>query len=275
MRPPAALRPLAAAALAALAAACTNLGPTPATTGLSARPMPRSGAEIQAGILPGHYLSESVVESPNPAGLPQLSGVIQADELGLPGVVAGARVFGEGGDSPIEPVLGYRSTLGADQAIALAGHVYGTRAAADENGASYEATRLGGELTGDIRVFAPSRWFQPHFFGSFNVTHISAEGTYCTDPERRWGEDCAEPGDPPKPMLTASVNGTFAAGSVGVAGEILRNRDSWFHGARIAFSVAGGVMPHIESGEANGTTPYVAYGLSLAVGVGAPTADRP
>lgn len=275
MRPLAPLSVAAAAALAALAAACTSLGPTPATTGLSARPMPRSGAEVQAGILPGHYLSAAVVESPDSAGIPQLSAVVQADDLGLPGLVAGARVFGEGGDSPIEPVLGYRGTLGADHAIALAGHVYGTRASAAEDGASYEATRLGGELTGDIRLGGPSRWIEPHLFGSFNATYISADGTYCTDPERRWGEDCAEPPDPPKPMLAASVNGTFAAASVGAAAELLRNRDSWFHGARIAFTAAGGMMPRIESGEARDTTGYFAFGLSLGVGIGAPAAPRP
>lgn len=260
---------------AALAAGCTSLGPTPATTGLSARPMPRSGAELQAAILPGHYLSAAVVESPDSAGIPQVSAVVQADALGLPGVVVGARVFGESGDSPIEPVLGYRRTLGADGAVALAGHVYGTRASASDDGATYEATRVGGELTGDIRLTAANRWAEPHLFGSFNATRISAEGTYCTDPEQRWGQDCGAPPDPPKPMRTASIDGTYAAATVGAAVDLLRNRDGWFHGARIAFTAAGGMMPRVEAGEERDTTGYFAFGLSFAVGVGEPAPSRP
>ena len=257
------------------ASACTTLGPTPATTGLSARPMPRSGAEVQAGVMPGHYLSSSVVESPDAAGIPQMSATFQADELtGIAGLVAGARVFGEGGDSPVEPVVGYRRTLGADGAVAVGGFLYGTRASAEEDGASYQATRVGGELSSDIRVLAPSRWIEPHLFGSFSATHLSAEGTYCTSADGRWGEDCADPGEPVKPTMSTAVNGTFATASVGASLELLRNRDSWFHGSRVALTAAGGMMPRAESGEEAASEAYFAFGLSLSVGVGSAAPPR-
>jgi hypothetical protein len=270
------MRPLLLLLAAGVAGACTTLGPTPATTGLSARPMPRSGAELQAGIMPGHYLSAAVTSDPDSAGIPQLSAVVQADELlGVRGIVAGARVLGEGGDAPLEAVLGYRTTLGADKATALAVHAYGTRASAEDGPARYEATRIGGELAGDIRLLAPNRWIEPHLFGSFSATHLAAEGTYCTGADGRWGEDCADPPDPPKPMVTSSLDGTFASATVGAAAEILRHRTSWLHGARVAFSASGGMMPRLESGEQRDSTGYFAFGLSLAVGVGAPEPERP
>jgi hypothetical protein len=261
--------------LAATAAgACTTLGPTPATTGLSPRPAPRSGAELMGGILPGHHLSSAVTESPDGAGIPQAAVVLQADKLtGIPGLVAGARVFGESGDAPIEPVLGYRRAFGPDQTGALAAYVYGTRASAVEAGASYEAVRAGGELIGDVRVLPPSRWIEPHLFGSFNATYLSVDGTYCTGPDLRFGEDCAEPPDAPKPMTTASIEGVYAAATVGFAVEVLRNRDSWFHGARAAFTSTGGMMPRVESGVETDREAFFAFGLSLTVGVGEPATE--
>lgn len=265
---------LLALLLASAAGACTTLGPTPATTGLSPRPAPRTGAELMGGIMPGHYLSAAVVESPEGAGIPQAAAVIQADALtGIPGLVAGARVFGEGGDSPIEPVLGYRRAFGADQAGAIAAYVYGTRASAEEDGASYEATRAGGELMGDLRVLPASRWVEPHLFGTFNATYLAVDGTYCTGPDRRFGEDCAEPPDAPKPTTRASIDGVFAAATVGVAVELLRNRDSWFHGARAAFTGTGGMMPRVESGQETDPEAFFAFGLSLTVGVGEPATE--
>ncbi len=224
------------------------------------------------GILPGHYLSAAVVESPDGAGIPQLAVAIQPDSLtGIPGLVVGARVFGEDGDSPIEPVLGYRRAFGPDETGAIAAYVYGTRASAEDSGASYRATRAGGELMGDIRVLRANRWIEPHLFGSFNATFLDVEGTYCTTPDRRWGEDCAEPPDPPKPMLTATVDGVYAAATVGVAAELLRHRDSWFHGARVAFTSTGGMMPRVEQGAETDPEAFFAFGLSLTVGVGEPS----
>lgn len=253
---------------AALATACTSMGPTPATTGFTARPMPRDGLEVQAGLLPGHYLSSSVVESPDGNSIEQLSAAAQADELvGIPGLVLGVRAFGQEGDRPIEPVIGYRRAL-AGGAASVAGFLYGAHAAHEENGASYEATRLGGELAGDVRLFQ-HRWIEPHVFGGFNVHRLTAAGTYCTDETMRWGQDCAEPDEPPKPIVSATARGVFPAAHVGIAAEFLRHRDAWFHGARVAFMASGGTMPHVESSMQTDDEAYFAFGMTVSVGIGA------
>lgn len=255
--------------LPALSIACTTLGPTPATTGLSARPIARGGAEVQAGVMPGHYLSSAVVEAPAAAGIPQLSAVVEVGQwVDAPGLVVGARAFGQDGDAPIEPVVGYRRELGADGRAALAGFAYGTRARANDNGATYTATRVGGELSADVRVTARSRWLEPHLLGGLNVTYLDARGTYCTDAAMRWGHDCAAPGDPPAPSMTATIDGAFVAGNVGAAAEFLRNRRGWFRGGRLAATAAAGLMPRLEGGRRTGDEAYAAVGLSLSLAVG-------
>ncbi len=249
------------------AVACTTMGPTPATTGFTARPMPRAGVDVQAGLVPGHNLSSSVLESPDGNSIKQLSAALQHDELiGLPGLVLGARVFGNEGDTPLEPVIGYRRTLEGGVA-SLGGFFYGTRASHEENGASYSARRFGGELAGDIRILK-NRWIEPHVFGGLNVHHLSASGTYCTNPDQQWAEDCAEPPDPPKPVATSSVSGTYPAAHVGAAVEVMRYRDSWFHGGRLAFTAAGGTMPHVESSLQTDDEAYYAFGLTFSAGFG-------
>lgn len=269
MRHPLQLFPLSVpVAAAALAAACTSMGPTPATTGFTARPMPRDGVEVQAGLLPGHYLSSSVVESPDGNSIEQLSAAAQADELvGVPGLVLGVRAFGQEGDRPIEPVIGYRRALAGGTA-SIAGFLYGSHAEHEAYGASYEATRLGGELAGDVRLF-PNRWIEPHVFGGFNLQRLTAEGTYCTDDSMQWAQDCPEPDEPARPVVSATARGVFPAAHVGVAAELLRGRDSWFHGARIAFMASGGTMPHVESASQTDDEAYFAFGLTFSIGIGA------
>lgn len=255
-------------AAAALAAACTTMGPTPATTGLTARPMPRAGLDMQVGLVPGHNLSSAVVEAPDGDSIKQLSALAQYDELiGIPGLVLGARLFGNEGDTPLEPVIGYRRELG-DGVASIGGFFYGTHASYEEYAASYQVTRLGGELSTDIRLFV-NRWVEPHLFGGLNLQHLSAEGTYCTDPMGQWAEDCAEPPDPPKPTASATVRGAYVAGHVGLAVEVMRHRDSWFHGGRIAFALSGGTMPHVESSVQIDDETYTAAGLTFSVGIGA------
>jgi hypothetical protein len=255
-------------AFAVLAAsACTTMGPTPATTGFTARPMPRAGLDVQVGLVPGHNLSSSVVESPDGNSIKQVSAAAQYDELiGIPGLVLGARLFGNEGDTPVEPVIGYRRELG-DGVASLAGFLFGTHAEHEEYGASYEMTRLGGELAGDVRILE-NRWVEPHVFGGFNVHHLSADGTYCTGASMQWAEDCPEPDEAPKPVVSSTVEGTFPSAHVGIAAEIMRHRDSWFHGGRVALMAAGGVMPHVESTMQTDNESYFAFGLTLSVGIG-------
>lgn len=250
------------------AGACTTLGPTPATTGLSARPMDRDGLEAQVGLVPGHHLSASVVASPEGTSVEQVSAAAQVDEwLGLPGLVLAVRRFGRDGDTPIEPVLGYRRAFG-DGAGALAGFVYGGRAGHEERGASYRVRRLGAELAGDLRL-APSRWVEPHVFGGFNLHDLDARGAFCTDADGQWGRDCSTPPDPPSPVMETEVRGRFVAAHVGVAAELLRHRHGWFQGGRVAFTAAGGTMPHVEAGARTRDEAYFSFGLTLAVAVGA------
>ena len=127
---------------------CTALGPMPATTGVSAVPAGRPGGEIQGSLTPMFRLSEATrAEDPHGQMVAQLAGLFEPDRwLGMPGLIAGVRVFGEEGDIGVEPMLGYRHRLGR---LSLAGLAFGTTMSAAENGASYEATRLGGEVALD------------------------------------------------------------------------------------------------------------------------------
>src|SRR5262245_1112026 len=96
----------------AATAACTTLGPTPATTMGSARPAERPSIDAQAGFVPGHYLSESVRAEPEGTGIGQISALFEPDHvIGIPGLILGARLFGQDGDTPVEPMIGYRAAL--------------------------------------------------------------------------------------------------------------------------------------------------------------------
>src|SRR5262245_14405612 len=94
--------------LVAVVGACTTLGPMPATTGVSAIPSGRPGSEAQFGIMPAYHLSSSVSKARGSA-VPQVGLLIEPDRwVGFPGLVIGGRVFGDGPDSPAEPMIGYR-----------------------------------------------------------------------------------------------------------------------------------------------------------------------
>src|SRR6185295_4848847 len=96
---------------------------------------------------------------PSPAGIAQLTALFEPDrELGAPGLFIAGRVFGEGDDTAVEPVLGYRRILEGG-AVALAGMIYGTHQQGSERQASYEANRGGLEVSGDVRLLDDSRWF--------------------------------------------------------------------------------------------------------------------
>src|SRR5262245_28306733 len=94
-------------------ASCTTLGPMPATTGYSAVPINRPGLEGQLGFVPGFYLSQSAVNAGKGTPMAQLALLLELDRLiHLPGLVFGGRIFGNNGDTPAEPYLGYRHQLG-------------------------------------------------------------------------------------------------------------------------------------------------------------------
>src|SRR5262245_47567199 len=252
--------PFAAVALAA----CTTLGPVPGTTGISAVQAGRTSLEVSAGGVPGFNLSSATQEKPEGSPLKQLSAVLEpAAWLGVPGLVLGLRGVGTSGDVQAEPMIGYRQSFGTDGEVSgmVVGH--GTRASADKDGASYEATRIGGELAADYRVFGAQPWVEPHVFATVAVNGVSADGSYCVDPDG-YGRDC----DSPDTTIDGHVSGVYPMATAGVALHGIAHRDSWFHGARAAAMVGAGAMPRIVDGEAQRMQSYLTFGVLVSLAVG-------
>ncbi len=129
--------------------ACTTLGPMPTTTGVSAVQHGRPGGEAQLGIVPVFRLSNAASgKDRNGQSTGQLSALIDPDRWAVPGLIIGARVFGESHDSGFEPYLGFRRTFG--EGVSFAGVAYGTKMGATEKGATSEAVRVGGEVLADV-----------------------------------------------------------------------------------------------------------------------------
>lgn len=251
------------AATALTLAACTTLGPMPATTALSAAPAGRPGVETQVGIVPGYYLSSSVTDDPKGTGMLQGSVMVEPDRvLEVPGLLLGARVFGEDSDVTFEPIIGYRRMLA--ERVAVAAFIFGTRASGSEDGASYEAIRAGGELATDIQVTPTNEWAELHLFGGAAVTSVRADGTYCSN--AGLGVDCDGTGG--QMMEMAELSGLYPALHVGVAGHLFR-RSGALHGVRLAGMVAAGTMPTVFAGEQGEAEAYLTIGLTLSVGLGA------
>src|SRR5580693_9452717 len=104
------MKAIAATAVVVIAstAACTTLGPMPATTAISAVPSDRPGLEVQAAVVPAFYLSDAAQSSNAGQATSQLSFLLEPDRLlGMPGLIVGLREFGASGDSLVEPYIGY------------------------------------------------------------------------------------------------------------------------------------------------------------------------
>jgi hypothetical protein len=263
-------RLIAATALLSLVAtaACTTLGPTPATTALSAVPQGRPGIEAQAGAVPGFFLSGGASNSRG-GGTGQASGLIEPDRLlGIPGLVAGVRVFGADADSVTEPFLGYRSKVGGpDGDISVAGFVYGTEASATDKLANYHAKRAGAELAVDARFARPTRWLSLHLQTALTGTGISATGNYCVD-AMGMGTDCDTSTPSNNKMVNGTLQGFYGSATASLAADF-HPQHSWFHDARLAILGSAGEMPTLVNGEQRDGVPYASMGLMLSVGVGA------
>jgi hypothetical protein len=254
--------PLVAIALSA----CTTLGPMPATTGISAVPTGRPGMEAQGGIVPAFFLSKAVQDKAGGAVTSQLSALVEPDRLlGIPGLVLGARVFGQSGDTPGEPYIGYRRQV--DEDIAVAGIVYGTSKQSASKLASYHATRVGGEAAIDAKLWAPVSWLGLHAQGALAATVISASGTYCVD-DMGIAKDCDITTPANNTMLDGTISGVFPAATATLAVDV-KTRNGLFHGARVAALAAAGEMPLVQSGMQNATGSYYSIGLLLTLAVGA------
>ena len=247
-------------------AACTTLGPMPATTGVAAVPMGRPGVELQGGFAPGYYLSDATQPSDHKgAAGAQLLALVEPDRwLGLPGLFAGLRGGGHDGDHAAEPFLGFRSRLNDVLSLAAIGH--GTVLRGAERGASYRAGRIGGEFALDAQIFAPVHWLQLHGQATVSAVYLDARGTYCVG-SGGLGVDCSDSGT--GQMVDGTVRGVFPAASGTLSLDVGRFSDGVFHSGRLALVGTTGRMPQVRDGAETAGTSYRSLGLTLTLGFGA------
>jgi hypothetical protein len=253
------------------ACGCTTLGPMPAVTGTNPVPAERPDLELQGGAVPGFYLSGAVQELPKGSPIGQAAVMFEPDDLiDLPGAAIGGRyVNGEAGDGYVEPMLRYRRFLDDEKRFGAAATAHGAYASGGERHASYEATRAGLELSADARLTPISNWLELHVVGSLGAFALFADGNYCLDENRRYGQDCPENAADPANRVSAEVNGFFPAVSGGIALDVARHLESAFHGGRVTALAAGGSMPHVVGGEHTGTKFYGSIGLTAEIAFGA------
>jgi hypothetical protein len=250
--------------LAVLTTACTTLGPMPATTGISAIPNGRPGLEAQAGIMPAYYLSSAASDQATgeEIGTQQLAAVIEPDRLlGTKGLILGARAWGD--DSAFEPMLGMRRKL--DDTFAIAGVVYGTQVSGESTGATYSATRFGGEVTVDALVLPVASWLAVHAQATVSATHLRAHGRYCVDPTGD-ATDCELDGK--DHFVTAELEGIYPAATASVSLDLARRPTGELHGVRVALIAATGGMPRVRDGVQERGDTYRSIGMSLTLGLG-------
>ena len=254
-------------ALLVMICGCSTLGPVPIATGVSPIPRSRFDGELQLGAMPGYYLSAATVKDPKGAPLGQVSAVIEPGAI-VPGLIIGGRVFGPSHDSVADPLLGYRASFGEDRRISVAIVGFVSHSESSEKGASYKATRGGGEVSGDLRLGRQRPWLEPHINLGLSVTGVSASGDYCEGTDG-YGADCPDP--PALPILHhASASGVYPAATAGATLLIGRHHESWIHGARALILVGAGLMPRVMNDMQVGGQPYVSVGLALSISVGAP-----
>jgi hypothetical protein len=240
----------------------------PATTGVAPLPAGRTAVEVQIGAAPGHYLSSGVTDDPKGAGIPQLSALFEPDRvLGVPGLFIAGRISGTDEAGVIaEPMLGYRHAF--DDRFAASALLYGTHASHEDRGAKYSATRAGIELGVDLRVTPVSRWTELHVVAGAAATGLAADGEYCLDGQGMFGVDCPEP-PAGGTRVAVDASGIYPTGQLGVMFDLLRHRESAFHGARIGLIGAAGTMPTAVGGRQGDAEPFVSLGLLVTVGLGA------
>jgi hypothetical protein len=250
-----------------VSAACTTLGPVPVATGVSPIPRSRFDGELQLGGMPGYYLSSATQQTPRGSALLQVSAVIEPGAA-VPGLILGGRIAGQGPDTATDPMIGYRTSIGPDRRISLAAVGFGTSSSGERKSASYKATRVGAEVSGDLRLGPQRPWLEPHLELAFSVTGLSASGDYCTDASN-FGHDCPDP--PMVPVLHhASVSGAYPSAVAGASLLIGHHHESWIHGARLVLLIGAGLMPRVVDEVQVSAQPYFSAGLALSLAVGAP-----
>jgi hypothetical protein len=236
----------------------------PATTGVSAVPINRPGGEVQLGPVPGFFLSSSAHATAEGAPIMQASALVEPDRwLKVKGLVLGARLFGQSGDTPGEPYLGYRRTL-AD-GVSVGAGIFGTSKHSSAQLASYHATRFGGEAALDAALL-DSEWIGLHVQGAISATRIDASGTYCVD-SKGIATDCNVGEPQTNTMIDGEQTGVYPAATGTLALDVAKGRDGIFDGARLALMFATGTMPLMANGEKTGTDTFAAAGLTLTLGI--------
>lgn len=248
-----------------LATGCTTLGPMPSTTGVAAIPAGKPGAEVQVGGVPAFHLSSSA-SKPRGSGTGQAAVLLEPDRwIKAPGLVVGARIFGAGDDTPIEPMIGYRRALGEDFAWAIVG--YGTSKRAKQKLASYHGFRMGAEVAADGKIVGITRWLSLHAQGSLALTRIVGSGKYCVDAEGV-GKDCNEEMPETNVFVNGELEGFYPSATAAIALDVGRHGSSWFHSFRFALMMSTGRMPHVENGDQQDDSTYFAIGGLATLGIG-------
>jgi hypothetical protein len=242
---------------------CTQLGPMPATTGISATPIGRTALQGQVGVVPGFYVSQSAQNVADGAAIKHASLLLEPGKaLHLPGLIVGGRIIGQDHDTPVEPYIGYRHRLSDRVGVGAVG--FGTAKRAESNGASYHGTRFGGEAMVEANLFDELRWLHLRAQAAVSVTRVMASGRYCVD-ENGVGIDCSQDG--PNNVVSGKTVGVYPAGTASLNFDVGRHH-GWFDGAQLAFLVTLGRMPLVVDGREAGTENYVVGGLTLTLGIG-------
>ncbi len=244
--------------------ACTTLGPMPATTGVTAVPLGRPGVQAQVGVVPGFYASQSAQNESKGAPIQHLSGLVDFDRwLPVKGVIVGARIFGQSGDTPGEPYIGYRKQLGN---VSVAGVGFGSSKRTTDKLASYHGFRLGAEGVADAVLYQPRPWIGLHAQAAASVTRITASGNYCVD-TMGIAVDCDEDKPATNVMISGKDSGVYPAATGQLAIDIGPHH-GFFDSARLALLGGVGTMPLIVDGKKQNTGTYFTLGLTLSVGLG-------
>ena len=250
-----------------LASGCTTLGPMAATPGTSVVASGRPDVRLSAALSPGYYLSSATQASAKATAVRQLGADFEPDRwIGVPGLHAGVRYIGEpveGGYA--EPHLGYRRSLDTEGRFAAGVVAYGGYASGSAKGASFEATRAGGEIGADAQVTPRSSLVELHVAARAALTGLSAEGNYCVDESARYGVDC---GDPPASLVSAEASGLYPSLTGGLALETGRHLDSVFHGVRLELLGTAGSMPQLEYGQQTSARAYYSAGAAISAALG-------
>ncbi len=244
--------------------ACTTLGSMPTTTGVSAVPHGRPGGEAQLAVVPAFRLSNAASgQDRNGQSTPQLSALIDPDHWGIPGLVIGARLFGESGDAGLEPYAGYRKSY--NEGVSLAAVAYGTKMGATKKGATYDAIRVGGEVLADAKLASFGTWGELHVGGGISATYLDANGTYCVGTD---GDaiDCAADGTSPE--VIGELAGLYAAGNLMIALDIARRPTGMLHVVRVGAMFSFGHMPRLVDGRQVYGDIFLSGGAGLMVGFG-------